>query len=245
MELQISQTLPSPVETIKRPTEEEIRKEKNFRRADPDFAYAHGGPILKDFLNKTDALGLVNEQTRIMCQISPIVQGTYPSPPNWHVDRMPGTIFNLHEHISHPIQGAILCVCSEENTETTEFISYGRIHLVEPGNTDAVHIAGQYMKDSEGLMNWPTFQIEEQIKAGELKMGRIDRNTIYRYDSTYFHKAPMFQKNGGYRIILRLNTPPVDFPYAVVTQNEVLPEQPYYFRVSKDGTKWEKYVVED
>ena len=240
----LKQQLPEVIGQLPEPTQNDIISEKSFRRASPEFAYKNGGELVRLFLDILDSQGLVNDRSRLMCQCSPTVKGTYPSPPNWHVDRMPGTKFNLIEHITQPITGAIVSICSKEFIETTEFISEGEIVLDEPSDSDLVHQPNQYFDDDQGLMNWTTSQIEAQLDKGTIKKANIEANTIYDYDSTYFHKCPEFVHDGGYRIILRVNTAPEDFAYDIATRNEIIKEREYFFRLSEDRMSWKKFAFE-
>ena len=241
----IKQKLPKIIGHLPEVTQNDILEEKSFRRASADFAYKSGGSLVKLFLNIVDGLGLVNEQSRLMCQCSPIVKGAYPSPPNWHIDRMPGTQFNLIEHITQPVTGAIVCICSKDIIETTEFISDGEVILNEPDATDRVHLPGQYLKDDKGMMNWTTGQIDQLLAKGSIQKKSIQANAIYDYDSTCFHKCPEFVHDGGYRIILRVNTPPENFEHDIATRNEIIKEKEYYFRVSEDRNSWQKFAYQD
>ena len=241
----IKQKLPKIIGHLPEVTQNDILEEKSFRRASADFAYKSGGSLVKLFIDIVDGLGLVNEQSRLMCQCSPIVNGAYPSPPNWHIDRMPGTHFNLIEHIAQPVTGAIVCICSKDIIETTEFISVGEIVLDEPSTTDLVHQPNQYLEDDQGPMNWTTSQIEAQLNKGTIQKKSIQANAIYDYDSTYFHKCPEFVHEGGYRIILRVNTPPNDFAHEIATRNEIIKEKEYYFRLSEDRNSWRKFAYQD
>ena len=237
----IKQKLPEKIDGLGHVSQEDIINENTYRRASADFVSEFGGRLGKLFLEKTVAMGIINERSRFMCQRSPIVKGAYPSPPNWHIDRMPGSKFNLIEHLTQPVSGAIVSICSEEIVETTEFISEGYILLDEPVNTNKVHKPGQYLEDDEGEMNWTTEQIENQLRSGLLSKERIEPNAIYSYDSTFFHKCPQFSHKGGYRIIMRVNTPPADFPYSIPTDNRILGDNEVYFTLNEENNRWKKY----
>ena len=236
------QKLPIPFAQIPEPSQSDIQKEPTYRRASVDFVYKNGGDLAKYFLKEVEKLGIITDFTRMMCQRSPIVKNKFPSPPNWHVDRMPGTRFNLKEHLTNLIPGVIACICSPDKIETTEFICDGELILEEPDITEAVHKSGQYLQNNEGLMNWTTEQIENQLKKGSVKKASIEPNTIYKYDSSYFHKPPGFSHDGGYRIILRLNTPPKNFPHKIATNDFIIPGDAFYFTVSEDEKIWHKHT---
>ena len=236
------QKLPEIIGKLPEPTQEDILNEPTYRRATPDFVFSNGGQFAKYFLTKADEIGLISDSSRIMCQRSPILKGAYPSPPNWHVDRMPGTAFNLNEHLNDPIPGAIASICSLDKIETTEFLFDGAITLNEPDSTEAFHKPGQYLEENQGLMNWTTDQIENQLNAGTVQKTSINPNAIYKYDSTYFHKPPGFIHDGGYRMIIRVNTPSKNFPHSIPINNHLLSDDKFFFTVSEDGSIWHKHA---
>ena len=123
---------------------------------------------------------------------------------------MPGTDFNLGEHLADPVTGVIACVCSADRVQTAEFLYDGDVLLEELAETTAVHHAGQYLAEDEGEINWTTPQIDAQLQQRELSKQAITPNRLYFYDSTQFHRPPEFSLDGGYRMFLRVNTPPAN-----------------------------------
>ncbi len=237
----VPQRFPELVATLPEPSQDDIRSERNFRRATAEFVLQHGGDLAKLFLQHVTELGMVSDSSRFMCQVSPIVRGSYPSPPNWHVDRMPGTVFNLVEHLATPVQGVIACLCSSGRIEATEFLCEGEVHLDEPA-CGAVHKAGQYLHEDQGVMNWTTSQIGRQLESGSIRKRAVIPNRLYAYDSTFFHKPPRFTHDGGYRMFLRVNTPPTNFPHEIMTDNRILRDDGFYFRCD-DDSRWQRLRV--
>ena len=165
----VPQHFPEPLFDLGCPSREDIESEPVFRRASADFVRRHGGELARGFLEQLERRGLVSDRSRFLCHRSPIVRGAYPVPPNWHIDRMPGTEFNLKEHLEQPIDGVIACICSEDRPYTTEFLYDGSVVLDEPEQTEAFHRPGEYMVHESGVMNWTTAQIDAQLEAGKVR----------------------------------------------------------------------------
>ena len=239
----VPQHFPEQLFEIGTPSREDIESEPVFRRASADFVRRSGGAIARKFIDSLDRLGLVEDSSRFLCQKSPIVEGAYAVPPNWHIDRMPGTQFNLREHLSEPIQGVIACICTRDKPYTTEFLHNGSVVLDEPEQTEAFHRPGEYVAHESGIMNWTTHQIDAQLEAGRVALKVIEPNHGYKYDSTFYHKAPRFPDSGGYRMILRVNTPPPQFRHAVATEDVLLDDQRAYFVLDESGQRWHKHLL--
>ena len=239
----VRQTFPEVLFELATPSPADIESEPAFRRASPDFVRRSGGALAREFIEGLDRLGLVSDRSRFLCQKSPIVEGGFAVPPNWHIDRMPGSQFNLREHLSEPVHGVIACVCPENRPYTTEFLHNGTLILDEPEVTDAFHKPGEYLVENSGAMNWTTGQIDAQLAEGRVEKKVIEPNRAYEYDSTFYHRAPRFPATGGMRLILRVNTPPASFTHPIATNDVLLEDSGAYFQLSDDGEHWQKRLL--
>lgn len=237
----IPQTPPVGASLLEAPTQAEICQEPIFRRATWPFVREQGGNIVKQWLRSVEALGLITDRSRFMCQRSPFVAGAFPSPPNWHLDYMPGTPNEFARHVDTPTRGAMTCVCCAERIATTTFLTDGRLELTPP-NQDAISIrGGEYLEVTSGHVNWCTPIIAQLILAGRLQSLSIEANRVYLYDSRNFHRAPRFAQSGGFRLVLKVNTPPDDFPFDIPKRDELLKVPDFYFVL--DGNTWRKETL--
>lgn len=230
-----------PSADLEVPTPSEIAAEPTFRRASASFVAVHGGELAQAFLKALDSMGMVNDSTRFMCQRSPLVQGAFPSPPNWHVDYMPGTPNRFQLHVSQPTSGAIACVCSLDRISTTLFLDESVITLEEPAGDPRVATGNEYLEASGAPLNWCTPQVDALIADGLAQAKSITPNRIFQYDSRNLHRAPQFELTGGHRIVLRANTPPASFPYEIPVQDQLLRHRDFFFLL--EGDTWQKYEL--
>lgn len=225
------------------PTQADICSEPIFRRATASFVRGQGGDIARLFLNLLEDLGMITDKSRLMCQRSLFVKGAFPSPPNWHLDYMPGTPNVFAQHISKPTRGAIVNACSLGKVSATTFLAEGVVQLDEPDPNVPSVTGGEYLEATTGRLNWCTPQINGLIASQRIGTRSIEPNLVYLYNSTNFHKAPQFTESGGYRIILKANTPPTDFPYAIPSRDELLSHPDFFFTLS--GNEWTKAAKDD
>lgn len=238
----VPQHFPCAADALDEPTQADICAEPIFRRATPDFVRTHGGDMARQFMQKLEQRGMVNERTRFMAQRSPFVQDAFPSTPNWHVDYMPGTSNNFALHISNPVRGAIACLCSREKIATTSFLEEGTILIHEP-DVPQIYKGGEYLAAVEDQSNWATNQVKENIKNGTIQSSLLQPNRVYNYDSRNFHMPPQFSENGGYRMIFRMNTPPDNFQESIPAQDRILQIDDFYFTSENNGMSWKKHIV--
>lgn len=224
--------------TLPQPTQSDICSEPIFRRATASFVRGQGGDIARLFLDRLEGLGMITDSSRFMCQRSLFVKEAFPSPPNWHLDYMPGTPNVFAQHITNPTSGAIVNLCSLGKVSTTIFLTGGVVQLTEPDQYVPSVTGGEYLDATTGRLNWCTPQINALIAAQSIGFRSIDPNLLYLYNSANFHKPPQFTESGGYRIILKANTPPTDFPYAVPSRDELLTHPDFFFTLSSD--EWSK-----
>jgi len=226
---------------LSEPTQGDIQSEPIFRRATADFVRKNGGNIARLFLERLETIDLINDRSRFLCQRCLYVQGAYPSPPNWHVDYMPGTPVIFREHILNPTRGAIASLCSQEKVSTTTFLLPGSVVLEEPEHNELIAKGNEYLEATAGRLNWCTTQIEDLIAKERIRAESIAPNQIHLYDSSNIHRPPQFAQSGGYRVILRANTPPADFPYEIPIRNELLEHPDFFFTLT--GDQWQKCIV--
>ena len=225
------------------PTQSDICSEPIFRRATASFVRRHGGDIARLFLDRLEGLRMITDKSRLMCQRSLFVKGAFPSPPNWHLDYMPGTPNVFAQHISKPTRGAIVNVCSPGKVSSTVFLAEGVVHLDDPDCHVPSVTGGEYLEATRGQLNWCTPQINGLIASQRIGFRSIEPNLLYLYSSTNFHKPSQFTESGGYRIILKGNTPPADFPYAIPSRDELLSHPDFFFTLS--GNEWTKVAKDD
>ncbi len=239
--MNLRQELPVKVGDLNLPVSNDlIDREVVFRRFNPTSVESMGGQYAKRLLAVAGSLGMVRDTTRIMVQKTPIVAGTFPDIPQWHLDCIPGLPARLAQTIRDKIDGLICVILDTEthpNDRGTLFLE-GDLHLDMNEEADSDYVPGSHLSLDSGRINWIHPQVEKQL-GKNLNASHLIPNTIYRYSSDQFHKAPVMVGNSGKRLVIRLNTPPDNFLGEVPVNNQIItPEPSYVFRVNEGHMEW-------
>ncbi len=250
--LSIPQTPLKPIGSVQA-VEKEVELEPTIRRARPEFAYEHGGPILKRFLDMAKAGGYVHHNSLVMSQPCDFKVGALSTPQYWHFDFTPGVISDTNEEFERSIYGNTgLILCAFDTREHpddigTVFLQGDDITLdLEKRDKKHEYIPGQNLnKDiNEGEVYWWDTSVRAQMETNKnLTPLPLQPNAVYEYGSQNIHRVPVMRSNQGQRVLIRINTPinPNELPN---TANTVLhqtdPDYPRYVFYETGPDTWKR-----
>ncbi len=240
--MKIPQQFPEKVGILHPVKAHKIASEPVFRRGDLNFVEGMGGPFAKKMLQIAEIFGMVRSTTRMLVQKTPVVSGAYPDIPQWHVDCMPGVPTKLADVVRQKIDGLICVLLDKEanpDEQGTLFLK-GELDLDMDPESDSDYKPDSHLSRNSGNINWIHPQVEAQL-GRTVEASHLEPNTIYRYSSDQFHIAPVMNGSSGQRIVIRLNTPPEDYPHVVPVTNQLIRFEPsYFFQANEDHTTWQR-----
>lgn len=221
-------------------TEKEISSEPNFRRVNPDFAWRHGGEIVKMFLRSMD--GNLSDRTRILVRRTPFQNGFHPSAPDFHPDTIPGLpaqeIILLQKYPMQIHQGVFFQKDRHPDDTGSVFLK-GTVTLDTSMETkDKTYSGVSHVDRKEGFFHWYHSQIIDQLNDGTLEEYSLPGNQIHRYSSVNFHRCPQLYSTGGSRLLIRVDNPHPEDPIetgSIPSLPEIaMPIKSVYEKISKD-----------
>lgn len=160
-----------------------VKEEPMFFNSSIEYAYEHGGPITKAFLDSLPNKDIVDYV--FDSRVHMLMEGFYPCIPGWHHDDVPRSTANGQPNYINP--------------------EYHSDHILGLVNGDICPtefcIGEAEMPDvDEGEVYYRVWheRLEEFIKAGKLQVVQAANDPIIKFDAHSFHRGQQALK-GGWR----------------------------------------------
>lgn len=169
-------------------SQEIVKNEPMFFSAQPAFAYEHGGPITKAFLDAAVGPG-ANNDFSFDSRVHMLMPGWFPCIPGWHHDDVPRSRGDGQPNYESPEYHAkhILALINGDICPT-EFAV---------GESGYPHTSGTVYRDWHPL-------VEEDIRDNVLKRVVVPSNRLIHFDANSWHQGTQAVK-GGWRWFGRLS----------------------------------------
>jgi len=236
-------------------SEDEIAAEPYLRRASPEFAHDVGGPITKRFVELADKAGRIQPGSLVRSQRTPFVEGSYPTPPQWHFDFIPGVQPSCYESLNRAIYsntGLIVCLFDQElhpDDTGTLFLADGEVMLdLDKRDEQNEYVPGKNFADGTkgGHVYWWDPQTRRQIAAGDIATTPLVPGGVYGYASHNMHHVSQMRSSFGSRMLLRMNNP-TDPEFIIVPENKAIfpgdDNYPAYVFNAVDPIRWVRRTV--
>lgn len=168
-----------------------VKAEPMFFNADVDFAYWHGGPITRAFIN---ALQETGEAPQVIdSRVHMLMPGWFPAIPGWHHDDVPR---------SAPAGGHVpMSQHGQPNYDATAYLSRHCLALVGGDVAPTEFAIGDHKLPFIEPERGPVYKhwndmIEAQIEAGDLTRTVAPSNQLVFFDWQSAHRAVPAVKAG-------------------------------------------------
>lgn len=172
---------------------EEIRHEPMFFGATIEYAFEHGGPIVRDFITSLLAVAPEFKDGIIDSRSHMLMPGWFPCIPGWHHDDVPRPADDSSgqpDYINPRYRSQhILCLVGAKHAPTQ--FAHGRIHL--PHVPDDQVIYG----------NWHHV-VEDAVKQGRLDVVEAQEGALHYFDDRTLHQG-VPAVTSGWRHFIRIS----------------------------------------
>lgn len=169
---------------------DEIKEEPMFFNCDIDFAYKHGGPITKSFI---DSLPYIWKEMPIVfdSRVHMLMPGWFPSIPGWHHDDVPRPTIPTGKHF---------ITAGQPDYDNPSYHSEHILGLVNATICPTQFIVGKCempaIQDGDLIYRTWHNEIESLVSKKKVEVVEAKDRTLYYFDCDTFHTGIQAIGNG-------------------------------------------------
>lgn len=169
--------------------ENDIKYERMFFNCSPDFAWAHGGSITRNFIDTLPKDW--SEDTVFDSRVHMLMPGWYPGIPGWHHDDVPRAEIPQGQHF---------LTAGQPDYDNPRYHAEHIMALVNASVCPTAFAVGtanmSRVPDGQLIYRQWHGEVEKQIENGDLKFIQAPDRTLIQFDWQTFHACQKATGNG-------------------------------------------------